>query len=100
MDLQNRFVGIILHLVQNGALYFGSGKDTSNYRFYSVRDPAPVANFTADTTSGSDSLTVKFNDTSTGNPISWFWDFGDGELHQLNKTPPIHTVHLELTLLN
>lgn len=34
---------------------------------------APFANFTATPT-----LSVHFSDTSTGNPISWDWDFGDG----------------------
>ena len=36
-----------------------------------------VANFTNET-NNSDPLTVQFNDTSTGNPTSWYWDFGDG----------------------
>ncbi len=36
----------------------------------------PVADFTADNTTGSDSLTVKFTDTSANYPTSWLWDFG------------------------
>lgn len=39
---------------------------------------APVANFTADVTSGAPPLTVQFTDTSTNTPTSWAWDFGDG----------------------
>ncbi|MFA7198515.1 MAG: PKD domain-containing protein, partial [Methanoculleus sp.] len=39
---------------------------------------APVANFTADVTSGKAPLTVNFTDLSTGSPTSWLWDFGDG----------------------
>ncbi|MBD0324113.1 MAG: PKD domain-containing protein, partial [Aldersonia sp.] len=39
---------------------------------------APVANFTADRTSGNAPLTVTFTDTSTGNPTTWWWYFGDG----------------------
>ena len=39
--------------------------------------PAPVANFTADVTSGTAPLTVQFTDASTG-ADSWSWDFGDG----------------------
>ena len=43
-------------------------------------DPSDLkANFTVDVTDGEDSLTVKFNDASTGNPTNWLWDFGDGE---------------------
>ncbi|MFA5212285.1 MAG: PKD domain-containing protein, partial [Methanoregula sp.] len=38
----------------------------------------PIANFTSDVTSGSAPLTVRFVDTSAGNPTSWLWDFGDG----------------------
>ncbi len=41
---------------------------------------APVANFTANTTSGCAPLTVVFTDQSTGNPFSWTWDFGNGQL--------------------
>ena len=49
----------------------------------------PVANFTSNVTSGIMPLTISFNDTSTGVPISWYWDFGDGK----NSTAksPIHT---------
>ncbi|AKB51859.1 Chitin binding protein [Methanosarcina barkeri str. Wiesmoor] len=39
---------------------------------------APIANFTADKTSGMKPLTVAFMDQSTGEPTSWTWDFGDG----------------------
>ncbi|WP_155396543.1 PKD domain-containing protein [Methanosarcina barkeri] len=40
-------------------------------------EPAPIAAFTADVTSGTASLTVNFTDQSTGSPTSWLWDFGD-----------------------
>lgn len=40
----------------------------------------PVANFTASKTTGSNTLSVKFTDHSTGSEIvKWLWDFGDGE---------------------
>ena len=38
--------------------------------------PPPVADF--DWSQIADSLSVSFSDTSTGNPTSWQWDFGDG----------------------
>ena len=38
----------------------------------------PVAEFTANTTSGNEPLTVNFTDQSTNEPTSWLWDFGDG----------------------
>jgi PKD repeat protein len=37
----------------------------------------PVANFSFSPTSGKSPLTVNFKDESTGNPVSWLWDFGD-----------------------
>jgi uncharacterized protein (TIGR02145 family) len=39
---------------------------------------APVAAFTAGPTGGEAPLTVNFTDQSTNGPISWYWDFGDG----------------------
>jgi uncharacterized repeat protein (TIGR01451 family) len=60
----------------------------------------PVADFTADNTSGSDSLTVKFTDTSENYPTSWLWDFGDGTTSTEQNpthtytTPGVYTVKL------
>lgn len=36
------------------------------------------ANFSANVTSGCTDFDVQFSDQSTGNPNSWFWDFGNG----------------------
>ncbi|WP_321506272.1 PKD domain-containing protein [uncultured Methanoregula sp.] len=38
---------------------------------------APVAAFTASTTSGTAPLAVQFNDTSSNTPTSWAWDFNN-----------------------
>lgn len=38
---------------------------------------APVSSFNATPLSGSTPLTVKFTNTSTNNPTSWLWNFGD-----------------------
>ena len=52
-------------------------------------DP-PVANFTADVTSGSTPLTVRFTNQSGGGQIDAFhWDFGDGVTS--NERNPQHT---------
>ncbi len=50
---------------------------------------SPVANFTANVTSGSAPLTVNFTDLSTNTPASWLWDFGDGSTS--NDQSPTHT---------
>jgi PKD repeat protein len=46
--------------------------------YITVNAVAPVANFTASPTSGTNPLTVTFTDTSTNSPTSWAWTFGDG----------------------
>jgi gliding motility-associated-like protein len=61
---------------------------------------AQTANFTANVTSGCSPLVVNFQDQSTGNPTSWFWDFGNGATATLQNpsttyfTPGIYTVTL------
>ena len=57
-----------------GASNGGSGVVVVRY----LTPTAPVADFTADVTSGNAPLTVQFTDTSTGAPTSWSWSFGDG----------------------
>ncbi|WP_229395547.1 PKD domain-containing protein [Methanosarcina sp. DH1] len=48
----------------------------------------PVADFSASPTSGKTPLNVKFTDTSTGSPTSWYWNFGDGSKSYLQN--PTH----------
>ncbi|GAA1273039.1 hypothetical protein GCM10009609_40160 [Pseudonocardia aurantiaca] len=50
--------------------------------------PVPTASFTA-TPSAEDPATVQFTDTSTQNPASWAWDFGDGT--SSTEQNPSHT---------
>lgn len=71
--------------------------------FYSILSYAQSANFTATTTSGCSPLVVSFQDQSTGNPTSWFWDFGNGATSTLKNpsttyfTPGTYTVKLTVT---
>ena len=60
------------------------GSDTSirtDYITVSAAPVPPVANFIANTTSGTAPLAILFNDTSTGSPTAWNWSFGDGAWH-------------------
>jgi len=50
----------------------------TNYISVSTGTAGPTANFTAKPTCGKAPLSVVFNDTSTGSPTHWYWDFGDG----------------------
>ena len=54
-----------------------------------IQPTAPVASFTSNCTTGNAPLTVQFNDTSTGSPTSWNWDFGDGD--RSTEKNPKHT---------
>lgn len=46
--------------------------------YITITDPAPVADFSANTTSGTAPKTILFTDASTNTPTSWQWNFGDG----------------------
>jgi PKD repeat protein len=48
------------------------------YFLSNAQPQPPVADFTADPTSGYVPMAVQFTDTSSGVPTSWSWDFGDG----------------------
>ena len=54
-----------------------------------IRVMGPVtASFTANRTGGPVPLGVAFTDASTGDPTSWLWDFGDGEISTARN--PVH----------
>ena len=66
------------------------GSDTKTKTDYiTVNGNLPVADFTANTTTGTAPLTISFTDNSTGNPSSWSWDFGDGGTSTVQN--PSHT---------
>jgi uncharacterized protein (TIGR02145 family) len=73
---------------------FHNPTENTNYVFElePVSGVAPVADFTANPTSGTVPLTVNFTDQSTNIPTSWHWDFGDGNIDTLQ--------HPERTYLN
>lgn len=65
-----------------------------------VRSQNPVAQFTANNLTGCSPLVVQFTDQSTGNPVFWNWDLGNGQLStQRNpvavySTPGTYTITL------
>ena len=59
-------------------MLFRSGQTSSTSIVLSVSSLPPVADFQADSTSGTAPLIVSFTDLSTGGPTTWFWDFGNG----------------------
>ncbi len=67
----------------------------TNYLVQTVTVPAtavsPVANFTADVTSGNAPLSVQFTDLSTNNPATWAWDFEDDGVVDSTGQNPVHT---------
>jgi PGF-pre-PGF domain-containing protein len=66
-----------------------SGNDTLTRTGYIAVAIAPVANFSSNVTSGAVPLSVSFTDESSNDPISWFWDFGDGANSTVQN--PTHT---------
>ena len=73
----------------DGTLYIGVGVVSGDNRVYAFKDVAPVAAFSANTTSGTAPVTVKFTDLSTGNlpPTSWQWAFGDSTPNSTEQSP-------------
>ncbi len=71
---------------------------------YADDTAVPTANFTANVTAGEAPLAVQFNDTSTGSPTSWAWDFGDNttsaEQHPVHTYATAGTYSVNLTVTN
>ncbi len=77
------------------------GSDSKTDTVY-VTDAAPVAAFSADTTSGDNPLTVTFTDESSGSINAWSWDFGDGststEQNPVHEYTTVDTFNVKLTV--
>ncbi|HTY15510.1 MAG TPA: PKD domain-containing protein [Methanoregulaceae archaeon] len=54
-----------------------------------VTSAPPAADFIAQPLSGANPLIVHFTDQSSGVPVSWIWDFGDGATS--SDQNPVHT---------
>jgi len=67
----------------------GGSNTTTRTNYITVIVPAPVANFSANRTSGAYPLAVGFTDLSVGTPTKWNWSFGDGSYSTTQH--PTHT---------
>lgn len=67
--------------------YYGSSSETKIE--YIAIGLAPNAGFTGEPTSGNAPLSVAFTDRTSGYPVSWNWNFGDGQ--ESSKQNPVHT---------
>ncbi|WP_206082202.1 PKD domain-containing protein [Maribellus sediminis] len=63
---------------QIGPLYLGSWYGIKMNVLAKIESKKLIADFTSDKTSISFGEEVAFTDLSSGDPISWLWDFGDG----------------------
>lgn len=66
-----------------------SSMNKTNYITATEPVTPPIANFTANLTTGAAPLCARFTDLSTGNPTSWLWNFGD-----LSTTTEQHPTHI------
>ena len=71
--------------VVQGVVYIGNSEGNV-YAIGSIPLDPPVADYSANVTSGNAPLLVAFTDTSTGVVTTRFWDFGDGNMAWANET--------------
>ncbi len=75
----------------SGANEFGTGHITKSGIINTGM--VPDAEFIAEIRQGDPPLTVRFRDFSSGSPLAWSWDFGDGTTS--TEKDPVHTYALE-----
>ncbi len=68
----------------------GGSNSTTRTNYITVNPPPPVAGFIGTPISGNLPLTVTFTDSSTNNPTSWLWNFGDGDTTNNSVKNPVH----------
>jgi len=59
-------------------VYNKAGSDTETMMNLIEVTSVPIAEFSANVTSGQSPLAVQFKDISSGSPTAWLWKFGDG----------------------
>ncbi|MDI6795195.1 MAG: PKD domain-containing protein, partial [bacterium] len=68
------------------------GVDTeTKVNYIEVYPPEVEADFIAEPLSGCAPLTVDFSDSSTGDVLSWLWEFGDGDTSTVQNPQHMYT---------
>ncbi|MCB9279572.1 MAG: ThuA domain-containing protein [Lewinellaceae bacterium] len=85
-----------LYVLEYGAGWYTGNDDSGLYRIdFTDGNRPPKAKLVADRTSGSVPLTVKFSAAGSldpdGGPLSYIWDFGDGQTEETTAAEPAHT---------
>jgi hypothetical protein len=75
--------------INYSAVFYYNGELYSQHWFEFLDADFLTANFTANVTSGTAPLAVRFTDASTGVPTTWNWSFGDGASSTVQH--PVHT---------
>ena len=73
---------------QKGCSDGTSRQSTISKQVTVIPNTPPVADFTANPSSGNATLTVQFTDMSSSNTLSWSWQFGDGATS--TQQNPVH----------
>ncbi len=60
--------------------------------FQSLKAQVPVPEFTGTPVTGCAPLVVSFRDQTTGNPVFWNWDFGNGSLSNVQHPVAVYIV--------
>lgn len=101
-SIQNPNADPVITTVYHVTLTDGNNCTATDSLTVSV-DEIPVADF-PDPTAVCDGDPVQFNDNSTGNIVTYVWDFGDGQLGQgpdpTHIYPSIGTYNVELTVVS
>lgn len=82
----------------------GTATGTETKSSFITAGNMPAAAFTSSPQEGNAPLTVQFNDTSSGNVDSWFWEFGDGNTSTARSPSHIYSssgnYNVKLTVTN
>ncbi|WOX55518.1 DUF3344 domain-containing protein [Methanoculleus palmolei] len=93
-----------MYVLDSGAYSYKTTLATLAVKYPAGGGGAPVADFETNVTAGEAPLAVQFNDTSTGSPTSWAWDFGDNttsaEQHPVHTYATAGTYSVNLTVTN